>query len=138
MRGSSRSAIASEKESSDSGETFALSGIEHPAHATIGATIKLTGRIFSSEDLYIDGEVEGTIEALANKIILRHNGKVQADLKAREVVIFGELRGNVEAVERLEIRKNARLVGNIRTRRLVIEDGAYFKGSIDIERPSGG
>jgi cytoskeletal protein CcmA (bactofilin family) len=63
------------------------------------------------------------------------NGKVQAAIKAREVVALGTIQGNVEASDRLEIRKDAKLVGDIRTARIIIEDGAYFKGSIDIVKP---
>lgn len=100
--------------------------------ATIGKAVKIVGQIYSKEDLYIDGDVEGTIELLEHKLTIGPNGKVQAGIKAREVVALGSIQGNVEAHDRLEIRKDAKLVGDIRTARIVIEDGAYFKGSIDI------
>ncbi len=103
--------------------------------ATIGKAVKIVGQIFSREDLFVDGDVEGTIELLEHKLTVGPNGKVQATVKAREVVALGTIQGNVEAHDRLEIRKDAKLVGDIRTARIVIEDGAYFKGSIDIVKP---
>ncbi len=90
------------------------------------------GQIFSKEDLYVDGDVEGTIECQDNKLTVGPNGKLQAGVRAREVVVLGQVKGNVEANDRIDIRKDARLVGDIKTARIVIEDGAYFKGSIDI------
>jgi cytoskeletal protein CcmA (bactofilin family) len=103
--------------------------------ATIGKAVKVVGQIYSKEDLYVDGEVEGTLEATEHKLIIGPNGAVHAAIKAREVVALGSIQGNVEASEKIEIRKDARLVGDIRTARIIIEDGAYFKGSIDIVKP---
>jgi len=103
--------------------------------ATIGKSVKVVGQIFSKEDLYVDGPVEGTVEALENKLTIGPHGTVQAAIKAREVLVLGTIQGNVEAAERIEIRKDAKLMGDIRTARIIIEDGAYFKGSIDIIRP---
>ena len=95
----------------------------------------MVGQIYSQEDLYVDGEVEGTVEALEHKLTIGPNGAVRAGVKAREVVALGTIQGNVEAHEKIEIRKEAKLVGDIRTARIIIEDGAYFKGSIDIVKP---
>jgi cytoskeletal protein CcmA (bactofilin family) len=103
--------------------------------ASIGKAVKVVGQIFSREDLYVDGDVEGTIEALEHKLTVGPNGTVQAAVKAREVVALGAIKGNVEATEKIEIRKDAKLTGDIRTARIIIEDGAYFKGSIDIVKP---
>ena len=103
--------------------------------ATIGKAVKVVGQIFSREDLYVDGDVEGTIEALEHKLTVGPNGTVQATVKAREVVALGSIKGNVEATDKIEIRKDAKLTGDIRTARIIIEDGAYFKGSIDIVKP---
>jgi cytoskeletal protein CcmA (bactofilin family) len=100
--------------------------------ASIGKAVKIAGQIYSREDLYVDGDVEGTIELMDHKLTVGPNGKVHAGIKAREVVALGAVQGNVEASERIEIRKDAKLVGDIKTARIVIEDGAYFKGSIDI------
>ena len=100
--------------------------------ATIGKAVKIVGEITSREDLYVDGDVEGTIELMEHKLTIGPNGNVHAGVKAREVVALGAIQGNVEASDRIEIRKDAKLVGDIKTARIVIEDGAYFKGSIDI------
>jgi cytoskeletal protein CcmA (bactofilin family) len=100
--------------------------------ATIGKAVKIIGQIFSKEDLYVDGDVEGTIECQDNKLTIGPNGKLQAAVRAREVIVLGQIKGNVESTDRIDIRKDARLVGDIKTARIVIEDGAYFKGSIDI------
>jgi len=103
--------------------------------ATIGKAVKIIGQIHSKEDLFVDGDVEGTVEAPYHKLTVGPNGTVHATIKAREVVALGSIQGNVEAAERIDIRKDAKLVGDIRTARIVIEDGAYFKGSIDIVKP---
>jgi len=97
--------------------------------------VKVVGQIYSREDLFVDGEVEGTVESLEHKLTIGPNGVVKAAIKAREVVALGTVQGNVEATEKLEIRKDAKLVGDIKTARIIIEDGAYFKGSIDIIKP---
>jgi len=103
--------------------------------ASIGKAVKIVGQIFSKEDLYVDGDLEGTVELLEHKLTVGPNGNIHAGVKAREVVALGTIQGNVEAADRIEIRKDARLVGDIRTARILIEDGAYFKGSIDIIKP---
>ena len=100
--------------------------------ATIGKAVRIVGQVYSKEELYIDGDLEGTLEAMEHKLIIGPNGTVHATITAREVVVLGSIQGNVEAVDKIEIRKDAKLVGDIRTARIIIEDGAYFKGSIDI------
>ncbi len=100
--------------------------------ATIGKAVMVKGQIFSREDLVIDGEVEGTVELQEHRLTVGPNGKVQAGVKAREIVVLGSIQGNAEATDKIDIRKDAKLVGDIKTARIVIEDGAYFKGSIDI------
>jgi cytoskeletal protein CcmA (bactofilin family) len=102
--------------------------------ATIGKAVKIVGQIFTKEDLYVDGDVEGTIESQDNKVTVGPNGRVQAGIKAREVVILGQVKGNVEAADKVDIRKDARLEGDIVSARISIEDGALFKGSIDIRK----
>ncbi len=102
--------------------------------ATIGKSVSVKGQIFSREDLFVDGEINGTLEAQEHRITVGPNGKVEAGIKAREIVILGTVHGNVEAVDKIDIRKDARLVGDIKTQRIVIEDGAFFKGSIDIAK----
>jgi cytoskeletal protein CcmA (bactofilin family) len=103
--------------------------------ATIGKAVKVSGNIYSREDLYVDGEVEGTVEALDHKLTIGPNGTIKANIKAREVIVLGSIHGNVEVTDKIEIRKDAKLTGDIRTARIHIEDGAYFKGSIDIVKP---
>ena len=103
--------------------------------ATIGKAVKINGQIHSKEDLYVDGDVEGTVEAPDHKLTIGPNGTVHATVKAREVVALGSIQGNVEAIDKIEIRKDAKLIGDIKTARIIIEDGAYFKGSIDIVKP---
>ncbi len=102
--------------------------------AALGKSVMVKGQIFSREDLTIDGEVEGTVELQEHRLTVGPNGKVQAGIKAREIVVLGAVHGNVEATDKIEIRKDAKLVGDIKTARIVIEDGAYFKGSIDITK----
>ena len=102
--------------------------------ATIGKAVMVKGDIYSREDLMIDGEVEGRVELQEHRLTIGPNGRVQASISAREIVVLGAIHGNVEATEKIDIRKDARLVGDIKTARIVIEDGAYFKGSIDITK----
>jgi cytoskeletal protein CcmA (bactofilin family) len=103
--------------------------------AVIGKSVMIKGQIFSREDLTIDGEIDGSVELQEHRLTVGPNGKLQAGVKAREIVVLGAIHGNVEASDKIDIRKDARLVGDIKTARIVIEDGAYFKGSIDIVRP---
>jgi|SRR5271165_4299192 len=103
--------------------------------AIIGKSVMIKGQIFSREDLTIDGEIDGSVELHEHRLTVGPNGKLQAGVKAREVVVLGTIHGNVEASDKIDIRKDAKLVGDIKTTRIVIEDGAYFKGSIDIVRP---
>jgi len=103
--------------------------------ALIGKAVTVKGQISSREDLYVDGELDGTLELQEHRVTIGPHGKVQATIRAREVVIVGTVHGNIEASDKIDIRKDAKLVGDIKTARIVIEDGAYFKGSIDIQRP---
>jgi cytoskeletal protein CcmA (bactofilin family) len=103
-------------------------------NAVLGKSVIVKGQIFSREDLTIDGEVEGTVELQEHRLTVGPNGKVLAAIKAREIVVLGTIHGNVETTDKIDIRKDAKLVGDIRTARVVIEDGAYFKGNIDIVR----
>jgi cytoskeletal protein CcmA (bactofilin family) len=104
--------------------------------ATIGRAVTIKGEIFSDEDLYIEGALEGKIELSAHKLTVGANGSVKTgEIKAGAVVILGTVQGDVDAQEKVEIRKNATLTGNIKAARIVIEDGAYFKGGVDIVRP---
>ena len=103
--------------------------------AAIGKSVIIKGQILAREDLYLDGEMEGTVEVPEHRLTIGPHAKLQASIRAREVVVLGSVNGNVEAIEKMDIRKDARLIGDIKTGGIVIEDGAFFKGSIDIVRP---
>jgi cytoskeletal protein CcmA (bactofilin family) len=105
--------------------------------AAIGKSVIIKGQILSREDLYLDGEMEGTVEVPDHRLTIGPHAKLQAGIRAREIVVLGSVNGNVEASEKIDIRKDAKLTGDIKTGGIVIEDGAYFKGSIDIVRPTG-
>ncbi|MDR3703837.1 MAG: polymer-forming cytoskeletal protein [Candidatus Sulfopaludibacter sp.] len=102
--------------------------------AAIGASMTIKGEIRAREELVVDGEVDGTLES-QSLITVGPSGKVHCNIKAREVVIFGSVRGNVDVSEKIAIREQGSLVGDIKTAGISIDDGAYFKGSIDIVRP---
>ena len=108
---------------------------EPTRNAVLGKSVIVKGQIYSREDLTIDGEVEGTVELQEHRLTIGPNGKVRASVKARELVVLGTIHGDVETTDKIDIRKEAKLVGDIKTARIVIEDGAYFKGNIDIVRP---
>ena len=91
------------------------------------------GEVYSREELNVDGEIQGTIE-LHHRLTVGPNGKIRANVKAKEVVVQGSIQGNVQSAEKIIIREKGSLVGDIKTAGIVIEDGAYFKGSIDITK----
>jgi len=96
--------------------------------------MSIKGEIRTQEELFVDGEVEGLLES-KSLLTVGPNGKVKANIKAKEVIIFGSVRGNVEVSEKVAIRDNGSLIGDIKTAGISIDDGSYFKGSIDIVRP---
>ncbi len=100
----------------------------------IGAAISITGDIYSEEDLYIDGEVNGRLDIKNSRVTVGPNAKAKSNVKAREVIILGSVQGDIEASQKITIKKQGSLVGNIKTAGIVIDDEAYFKGSIDIVR----
>ncbi len=102
--------------------------------AAIGKSVVVKGDIYSREDLYVDGEVEGTIEVQEHRLTVGPNGRVKATVKAREAVIRGTVHGDIEATDRIDIRKDAKVVGDLQTTRIAVEEGAYFKGSVDVVR----
>src|SRR5512147_1603778 len=101
--------------------------------AHIGKSVVVKGELSGSEDLYLDGEVEGSVELPGHSLTVGPNGRVKAHTRARDVMIHGKVDGNVHA-DRVELKKSAIHVGNIVTQRVIIEEGAFFKGSIDIQR----
>jgi cytoskeletal protein CcmA (bactofilin family) len=102
--------------------------------SAIGAAISIVGDIYSEEDLYIDGEVQGRLDTKNSRITVGPNARARSNVTAREVIILGSVQGDVEASQKITIRKQGSLVGNIKTAGIVIDDEAYFKGSIDIVR----
>lgn len=109
--------------------TAPVSGTAH-----IGRSVAIKGELSGSEDLYIDGNVEGNIELPGSNLMVGPNGRVRAGIRARAVIIEGKVDGDIEATERVELRKTAVLMGSIVTQRVSIEDGAYFKGGVDVKR----
>jgi len=102
--------------------------------ARLGASLHVKGEISGNEDLHVDGSVEGLIQLEDRKLTVGASAKVTADVVAREVVVYGSVKGNLRARDRIEIKKDGSVVGDLTTARIMIEDGAYFKGSIEIDR----
>jgi len=102
--------------------------------AHIGKSVIIKGELSGSEDLYVDGQVEGSIELSGNRLIIGPHGQVRANVNAKGVIVQGKLEGNIRASERAELTKSAVVVGDIATQRVAIEEGAYFKGKVDIQR----
>jgi len=104
---------------------------------TIGASMTVKGEVYSREELHVDGEIQGSIE-LQHRLTVGPNCKIRANVKAKEVVLQGSIQGNVQSADKIIIRDKGSLVGDIKTAGIVIEDGAYFKGSIDITKIDAG
>jgi cytoskeletal protein CcmA (bactofilin family) len=103
--------------------------------ATIGKSLVIKGEVTGSESLYIDGRVEGSINLPGNRVTVGRNGVVAANINAREVVVLGKVKGNLTASDRVDIRNEGSLTGDVVAQRISIEDGAFFKGGIDIRKP---
>jgi cytoskeletal protein CcmA (bactofilin family) len=103
--------------------------------ATIGKSLMIKGEVTGSESLYIDGRIEGTINLPGNRVTVGRNGQVAANISAREIVVLGKVRGNCQASDRIDIRSEGSLTGDVIAARISIEDGAFFKGGIDIRKP---
>ncbi len=102
--------------------------------AHIGKSVIIRGELSGSEDLFLDGEVEGSIDLKGHALTIGPNGHIKANVQAKEVVVHGRVDGNIRAADRVELKKSAVLSGDIFTQRIMIEDGAYFKGAIDIQK----
>jgi cytoskeletal protein CcmA (bactofilin family) len=102
--------------------------------ARLGSSLHVKGEITGNEDLLIDGTVEGLVQLEDRKLTVGASAKVTADVIAREVVVYGNVKGNLRARDRIEIKKDGSVVGDLTTARISIEDGAYFKGSIEIDK----
>ena len=99
-----------------------------------GSNLHVKGEITGTEDLLIDGSVEGLIKLDEHRLIVGMTAKLTADINARDVVVYGYVKGNVHAKDRIEIKKAGLVIGNLTTAQIMIEDGADFKGSIEIDR----
>jgi cytoskeletal protein CcmA (bactofilin family) len=111
-----------------------LSATSDRSSARLGSSLHVKGEISGSEDLLIDGSVEGLIQLDERKLTVGATAKVTADIIAREVVVYGTVKGNLRAKDRIEIKKDGSVNGDLTTSRIMIEDGAYFKGSIEIDK----
>jgi len=116
-------------------ESAARPAVSASDQAIIGKGLVFTGEITGSESLFIDGKVEGSINLPGNRVTVGRNGKVAASITAREIVVLGKVRGNVSASDRVDIRAEGALTGDVAAARISIEDGAFFKGGIDIRKP---
>jgi len=105
--------------------------------AVLGKDVTVTGEIRSHEPLIIEGEVEGTIDVAGHLLTIAPNGKVRASIKAKEIDVLGSLQGNVEGADKIYIRSGARFMGDIHSRAIVIEDGGFIRGKVDLAHKSG-
>jgi cytoskeletal protein CcmA (bactofilin family) len=119
------------------GSATPASAVPTGEQATIGKSLIVKGELSGSESLYIDGKVEGAINLPGNRVTVGRNGQVAANIVAREVVVLGKVRGNCQASDRVDIRSEGSLTGDVIAARISIEDGAFFKGGIDIRKPGG-
>src|SRR5579859_5350465 len=106
--------------------------------AMIGKSLVFKGEITGSESLYIEGKVEGSINLPGNRVTVGRSGQVAADIAAREIVVHGKIVGNVNASDRLDVRSEGSLTGDVVAQRISVEDGAFFKGKIDVRKPGPG
>jgi cytoskeletal protein CcmA (bactofilin family) len=120
---------------SASSPSSASGAIPNSEQATIGKSLVVKGEVSGSESLYIDGKVEGAINLAGNRVTVGRNGQVAANISAREIVVLGKVRGNCQASDRVDIRSEGSLTGDVIAARISIEDGAFFKGGIDIRKP---
>jgi cytoskeletal protein CcmA (bactofilin family) len=135
--------LASSSATPGSGSSFTPMGGASPTHpggpterrtAWLGSSIEVSGKISSAEDLQIDGKVEGPISVQGKKLTVGRAAQLNSELDAREIVVYGKVHGNLRASDRVEIKKDGSVVGDITTARIMIEDGAHFKGKIEIDR----
>jgi cytoskeletal protein CcmA (bactofilin family) len=103
--------------------------------ANIGRSLVIKGEITGAESLFIDGRVEGTINFPENRVTVGRNGNVAANITAKEVVVMGKVQGNVDCADRLDIRSEGVLAGDVITHRFSVEEGAVLKGSVEVRNP---
>ena len=131
-----------QKSQHPSNSTYTPSKISSPTdQATIGRSLVIKGEVSGSETLYVDGRIEGTINIAENRVTVGRNGTVAANITAREVVIMGKVTGNIQCSDRVDIRSEGSLTGDVVTQRISVEDGAILKGSVQVrsaeQRPQG-
>ncbi len=119
---------------SNAAPTMRPSGPSARDVAYLGASLVVKGEISGGEDLQIDGTVEGPISLQSQRLTVGHTARLNSEVLAREVVIYGKIEGNLRVRDRVEIKKDGSVIGDITTARISIEDGAYFKGRIEIDR----
>jgi cytoskeletal protein CcmA (bactofilin family) len=115
-------------------DTISPSSTNVRAPAWLGPGIRVKGEIFGDEDLHVDGKVEGPVSLGGHRLTVGSSGRVAGEVVAREVVVYGAIDGGIRARDRIEIKKAGSVTGDLTTARIVIEDGAYFKGHIEIDR----
>ena len=115
-------------------ETYRPAAPASGTAARLGPGLHVKGEVSGNEDLHVDGSVEGLVSLEDRKLTVGPSAKVTADVIAREIVVYGNVKGNLRARDRIEIKKDGSVVGDLTTARIMIEDGAYFKGSIEIDR----
>jgi len=120
---------------SDSPNANPVASTSQNQYTMIGKSIRIKGEIAASDPIYIYGSVEGSIIASAHRVTVGKEGTVKADIAAREVVIMGDVCGKVQSDERIEIRSEGSLLGNLSTTRLCVEEGAVLQGTIDVHMP---
>jgi cytoskeletal protein CcmA (bactofilin family) len=103
--------------------------------AHIGRSLVIKGEVSGSEALFIDGRVEGTVSFPDNRVTIGRNGVVAANITAKEVVIMGKVQGNVDCADRLDIRNEGMLAGDVITHRISVEEGAILKGGVEVRNP---
>ncbi|HUR19823.1 MAG TPA: polymer-forming cytoskeletal protein [Vicinamibacterales bacterium] len=103
-------------------------------HAHIGKSVVVKGALSASEDMTIDGLVEGTIELKQNVLTIAPNGKITAKIVAKAVVVLGHVHGNITAIEKIDIKDSGSVDGDLVAPRVAISEGAHFRGSIDMQR----
>ena len=106
-----------------------------PEQATIGRSIVIKGEVSGAETLYVDGRIEGTINMPESRVTVGRNGVIVASVAAREVVVMGKIEGDLIVGDRVDIRSDGSVTGDIHAQRLTIEEGAYLKGGIDLGKP---
>lgn len=105
--------------------------------AILGEAVRIVGRIITNEDLRIEGDVRGSIDARRNQIIVGKNGRVQATVRARDIIVLGQMRGDIEVTDHVQLGSEGLLTGSVKAARILIEEGAQFTGDVDIAANNG-